>query len=183
MRAQDHQVFTDQYHRDTIEKGNFVLKAVSQGERTCTTTPSLTTRRKRFDNQRPKRLKISWLICISQTVNGFVWGWILALISIGLTLIFGQLSIVNVAHGVLFTLGAVGAYYCFIWLHSWAWALLLSPLFLACPRTRHLLPDDPLRHRQAPDDYRHHNLGHTVHPRADDTAHFRRASPERSRTP
>ena len=70
-------------------------------------------------------------LIISQAVNGFVWGWILALISIGLTLIFGQLTIVNVAHGVLYTIGAVGAYYCFIWLGGWGWSLILSPLFLA----------------------------------------------------
>ena len=63
--------------------------------------------------------------------------------------IFGQLSIVNVAHGVLFTMGAVAAYYCFIWLHSWWWALLLSPLFLAALGL-YLLPDDPLRHREGP---------------------------------
>jgi branched-chain amino acid transport system permease protein len=70
-------------------------------------------------------------LLISQAVNGFVWGWILALISIGLTLIFGQLGIINVAHGMLYTLGAVGAYYCFAWLGGWWWSLLLSPIFLA----------------------------------------------------
>jgi len=70
-------------------------------------------------------------LLISQAVNGFVWGWILALISIGLTLIYGQLGIINVAHGVLYTLGAVGAYYSFAWLGGWGWSLLLSPIFLA----------------------------------------------------
>jgi branched-chain amino acid transport system permease protein len=70
-------------------------------------------------------------LLISQAANGFVWGWILALISIGLTLIFGQMGIINVAHGVLYTLGAVGAYYCFTWLGGWGWSLILSPVFLA----------------------------------------------------
>jgi branched-chain amino acid transport system permease protein len=70
-------------------------------------------------------------LLISQAVNGFVWGWILALISIGLTLIFGQMGIINVAHGVLYALGAVGAYYCFAWLGGWGWSLILSPVFLA----------------------------------------------------
>jgi branched-chain amino acid transport system permease protein len=67
----------------------------------------------------------------SQVVNGLAWGWILALISIGLTLIYGQLEIVNVAHGALYTLGAVGAYYCLAHLGGWGWSLALSPLALA----------------------------------------------------
>jgi branched-chain amino acid transport system permease protein len=70
-------------------------------------------------------------LLISQALNGFVWGWILALISIGLTLIYGQLGIVNIAHGVLYTVGAVVAYYCFAWLGGWGWSLILSPIFLA----------------------------------------------------
>jgi|Deesub1362B_J571_1020462.scaffolds.fasta_scaffold02477_2 branched-chain amino acid transport system permease protein len=70
-------------------------------------------------------------LILSQMINGFVWGWILALIAIGLTLIFGQLEIVNVAHGALYTIGAVGAYYCSTYLGHWGWAVPLSPLFLA----------------------------------------------------
>lgn len=70
-------------------------------------------------------------LIISQMVNGFVWGWILALIAIGLTLIFGQLQIVNIAHGALYTLGAVGAYYCVNNLGGWGWSLIVSPLALA----------------------------------------------------
>lgn len=70
-------------------------------------------------------------LIILQAINGFVWGWILALISIGLTLIFGQLEIVNVAHGALYTIGAVSAYYCFTWFGGWWWSLIISPLILA----------------------------------------------------
>ncbi len=66
----------------------------------------------------------------SQVVNGLVWGLILALISIGLTLIYGQLEIVNVAHGTLYTIGAVVAYYCFAHLGGWALSIVLSPLAL-----------------------------------------------------
>jgi branched-chain amino acid transport system permease protein len=70
-------------------------------------------------------------LIISQVVNGLVWGLILALISIGLTLIYGQLEIVNVAHGALYTVGAVSAYYAFAWLGGWVFSLILSPLVLA----------------------------------------------------
>ena len=41
-----------------------------------------------------------------QTVNGVVTGMILALVSSGLTLIFGIMDVVNFAHGELFMLGA-----------------------------------------------------------------------------
>src|SRR5579885_1075705 len=41
-----------------------------------------------------------------QTINGVVTGMILALVSSGLTLIFGIMDVVNFAHGELFMLGA-----------------------------------------------------------------------------
>lgn len=40
-------------------------------------------------------------------LNGFVWGWITALVALGLNLIYGILGIVNVAHGTFYMLGAV----------------------------------------------------------------------------
>lgn len=42
-------------------------------------------------------------------LNGFVWGWITALVALGLNLIYGILGIVNVAHGTYYMLGAVFA--------------------------------------------------------------------------
>lgn len=46
-----------------------------------------------------------------QMLNGFVWGSVLALIALGLTLIYGLLMVVNVSHGVFYTFGAVAAWY------------------------------------------------------------------------
>lgn len=43
-------------------------------------------------------------------MNGFVWGLIIALIALGLSIIFGLLQIINVAHGDLFMLGTVIAW-------------------------------------------------------------------------
>ena len=40
-------------------------------------------------------------------LNGLVWGLILALMALGLNLIYGVLRIINVAHGALYMLGAV----------------------------------------------------------------------------
>ncbi len=44
---------------------------------------------------------------VFQLVNGLIWGCILALIALGLSLIFGQMGIVNMAHGELYMAGAV----------------------------------------------------------------------------
>jgi len=49
-------------------------------------------------------------LVLFQLLNGFVWGWVVALIALGLNLVYGVLRIVNVAHGAFYMLGAVGAY-------------------------------------------------------------------------
>ncbi len=63
---------------------------------------------------------------ILQALNGLVWGWIVALMSVGLNLIYGVLGVINVAHGAFYMLGAVLG-----WLvaqHFGFWiALLLAP--------------------------------------------------------
>lgn len=48
---------------------------------------------------------------IFQLLNAFVWSWVLALLALGLTLVFGYLDIVNVAHGVLYAIGAAVSWY------------------------------------------------------------------------
>ena len=46
-------------------------------------------------------------IFIPLTVNGLIWGLIVALIALGLSVIFGLLDIINVAHGDFFMVGTV----------------------------------------------------------------------------
>jgi len=64
-------------------------------------------------------------------VNGVVWGCNLAMVSVGLTLIYGQLEIINIAHGAMYAIGAVTAFYVSTLLGSWAYSLLISPLVMA----------------------------------------------------
>lgn len=40
-------------------------------------------------------------------INGLVWGLFVALVALGLSIIFGLLDIINVAHGDFFMVGAV----------------------------------------------------------------------------
>src|SRR6202043_2779704 len=65
-------------------------------------------------------------VIFSQIVNGLVLGGLLILIAVGLSLIFGLLGIINVAHGAFF---ALGAYFAFTLQARFGWpAVWLAPL-------------------------------------------------------
>lgn len=55
-----------------------------------------------------------WNYVLSQLFNGLVWGVILSLLAIGLTIIFGMLNIINFAHGALYTIGTYAVYSVFM---------------------------------------------------------------------
>ena len=44
-------------------------------------------------------------------LNGLIWGLIIALIALGLSIIFGLLDIINIAHGDFFMVGTVLAWF------------------------------------------------------------------------
>ncbi len=56
---------------------------------------------------------ISWPHFISQLFNGLAAGALLALISSGLTIIYGTLGVLNLAHGAMFMLGGYAGYVVF----------------------------------------------------------------------
>jgi len=61
-------------------------------------------------------------------LNGIVWGLIMALIALGLNMIFGLLHIINMAHGALYMLGAVVGWYLIEFTGSFWIALIVAPL-------------------------------------------------------
>lgn len=72
---------------------------------------------------------------VTQALSGFSVGMVLFLIAVGLTIIWGTLNIINVAHGAIYL---VGTFLCF-WLTStfahivgvfW-WTLILAPIAIA----------------------------------------------------
>ncbi|WP_454739266.1 branched-chain amino acid ABC transporter permease [Cupriavidus necator] len=68
---------------------------------------------------------------LSQLVLGLINGAFYALMSLGLTVIFGMLRVINFTHGAQFTLGAFGAWILLSWLGVPYWAaLLLVPLLI-----------------------------------------------------
>lgn len=67
-------------------------------------------------------------IVLALAINGLVWGLIIALIALGLSIIFGLLDVINVAHGDFFMLGTVGGLVLTLWTGSFWLALALVPL-------------------------------------------------------
>ncbi|TAM84911.1 MAG: branched-chain amino acid ABC transporter permease [Candidimonas sp.] len=65
-------------------------------------------------------------LLISQTFNGLVSGSLLALASVGLTIILGTLGVLNLAHGALFMVGAYVAYVTLSTTGSYVLALIVT---------------------------------------------------------
>jgi branched-chain amino acid transport system permease protein len=63
-----------------------------------------------------------------QAINGLVWGLIIALIALGLSLVFGLLEVINVAHGALYMLGAIIGWYIVSYFGSFWLALAIAPI-------------------------------------------------------
>ena len=67
-------------------------------------------------------------LALALAVNGLVWGLIVALIALGLSIIFGLLDVINVAHGDFFMPGTVGGLVVATSTGSFWIALVLVPL-------------------------------------------------------
>src|SRR5262249_2366469 len=73
---------------------------------------------------------ISWANFISQCFNGLVLGALLALISSGLTIIYGTLGVLNLAHGAMFMLGGYAGWVAFSYTGSFVAAVLAGSIFV-----------------------------------------------------
>jgi branched-chain amino acid transport system permease protein len=73
---------------------------------------------------------ISWPNFLSQLFNGLAQGALLALISSGLTIIYGTLGVLNLAHGAMFMLGGYAGYVAFQATGSFLVAVIAGTLFL-----------------------------------------------------
>ena len=73
---------------------------------------------------------INWGNFISQCFNGLVLGALLALISSGLTIIYGTLGVLNLAHGAMFMLGGYAGWLAFGYSGSFIVAVIAGSLFV-----------------------------------------------------
>lgn len=73
---------------------------------------------------------LTWPNFFSQLFNGLTSGALLALISSGLTIIYGALGILNLAHGAMFMLGGYAGYVAYQATGSFTVAVLAGALFV-----------------------------------------------------
>ena len=73
---------------------------------------------------------ITWPNFLSQLFNGLALGALLALISSGLTIIYGTLGVLNLAHGAMFMLGGYAGYLAFQATGSFILAVIAGTLFV-----------------------------------------------------
>jgi len=68
---------------------------------------------------------------LGQLLIGLINGAFYAMLSLGLSVIFGLLNIINFAHGAQYMMGAFVAYFCLEWagLGYW-WSLLVAPVMV-----------------------------------------------------
>ena len=65
---------------------------------------------------------------VAQGMHGLAYGMILFLLASGLTLIFGMMGILNLAHATFFMLSAYLCYQVLTWTGSFWLALLIAPI-------------------------------------------------------
>ena len=73
---------------------------------------------------------VNWANFVSQLFNGLVLGALLALISSGLTIIYGTLGVLNLAHGALFMLGGYAGWVAYTYTGSFVVAVISGALFV-----------------------------------------------------
>ena len=73
---------------------------------------------------------INWPTFVSQVFNGVVLGALLALISSGLTIIYGTLGVLNLAHGAMFMLGGYAGWLAYTYTDSFIVAVIAGSLFV-----------------------------------------------------
>lgn len=82
-------------------------------------------------------------LVLFQLLNAFIWSWAVALMALGLNLVYGVLRVINVAHGAFYMLGAVGGWLILgqlaeisqLYALNFAVALLLAPFLVGAAGT------------------------------------------------
>jgi branched-chain amino acid transport system permease protein len=72
-----------------------------------------------------------WSTIVIQILHGLAYGMLLFLVSSGLTLVFGMMSVLNLAHASFYMLGAYFSYQMLKWIGNFWIGLLICPIFVA----------------------------------------------------
>ena len=73
---------------------------------------------------------VNWANFVSQLFNGLVLGALLALMASGLTIIYGTLGVLNLAHGAMFMLGGYAGWVAYSYTGSFIAAVIAGSLFV-----------------------------------------------------
>ena len=73
---------------------------------------------------------VNWANFVSQLFNGLVLGALLALIASGLTIIYGALGVLNLAHGAMFMLGGYAGWVAYSYTNSFIAAVIAGSVFV-----------------------------------------------------
>jgi branched-chain amino acid transport system permease protein len=65
---------------------------------------------------------------VIQAIHGLVYGMLLFLVASGLTLVFGMMGVLNLAHAGFYMLGAYLAYFVVVWSGNFWLSLLIAPI-------------------------------------------------------
>ncbi|MCP4667972.1 MAG: branched-chain amino acid ABC transporter permease, partial [Deltaproteobacteria bacterium] len=68
---------------------------------------------------------------VAQGIHGLAYGMVLFLVASGLTLIFGMMGILNIAHAAFFMLSAYFCYQVMAWTGNFWLGLLVAPIAAA----------------------------------------------------
>ena len=74
---------------------------------------------------------MTWILFLEQSLNGLQFGLMLFLLASGLTLVFGIMDMINLAHGALYMVGAFLAAWLVNITQSFLWGVLLAVLLTA----------------------------------------------------
>ena len=69
---------------------------------------------------------MTWILFLEQSLNGLQFGLMLFLLASGLTLVFGIMDMINLAHGALYMVGAFLAAWLVNLTQSFLWGVLLA---------------------------------------------------------
>ena len=72
-----------------------------------------------------------WSTLVIQILHGLAYGMLLFLVSSGLTLVFGMMSVLNLAHASFYMLGAYFSYQMLKWIGNFWIGLIICPILVA----------------------------------------------------
>jgi branched-chain amino acid transport system permease protein len=72
-----------------------------------------------------------WSTIVIQILHGLAYGMLLFLVSSGLTLVFGMMSVLNLAHASFYMLGAYFSYQMLKWIGNFWIGLIICPILVA----------------------------------------------------